>query len=230
MELWSAVVIGFFGSVHCAVMCGPIAMSLPLSAEQKMKAVAELLTYNLGRIMAYMAIGFSVGLFGRAFFYSGLQQQLSIAMGVIVIVSVILFSSAESRVLHFLRIDRFRLWITGWFGVLMNKKGILPILGIGMINGFLPCGLVYVAIAGAFTRYDMISSIAYMAVFGLGTLPMMLGVVVFGRTFSRRLKIKALTPYLALVMGVLFILRGLELNIPYVSPLIEPTVAATCGK
>ena len=221
MELWSAFLIGLFGSLHCVGMCGPIALSLPITSKQKWSILIDLLTYNLGRIITYSFIGLIVGLFGRAIFFSGYQQHLSITLGVIIILSVLFISNSETKFSKAIGIYKLQNWLTRKFGMFINKIGKFSLLVIGLLNGFLPCGLVYMAIAGAFTNYEITSAMLYMTVFGLGTLPLMLFVSIGGRSFQNKFKVRKFIPIVALIMGVLFILRGLSLDIPYVSPKIE---------
>jgi sulfite exporter TauE/SafE len=91
------------------------------------------------------------------------------------------------------------------------------------LNGLLPCGLVYVAIAGAISSGDAISGMLFMILFGLGTFPAMFAATIFGRfiNLNIRKKINQAIPALAVVLAVLFILRGLSLGIPYISPKIS---------
>lgn len=221
MELWSAFLIGLLGSFHCVGMCGPIALSLPLTSKEKLTILVDLLIYNGGRIAAYSFIGLIIGLFGRSIFFSGYQQQLSITLGVVIILSVLFFNSAESKFSKAIGIYQFQYWLTKQFSSFINKTGKTSLFMIGVLNGFLPCGLVYMAVAGAFTNYEIKSAMLYMATFGLGTLPLMLLVSLGGRSFQNKFKVRKFIPVVAFIMGVLFILRGLSLNIPYVSPKIE---------
>ena len=221
MELWSAFLIGLLGSFHCVGMCGPIALSLPLTSKEKLTILVDLLIYNGGRIATYSFIGLIVGLFGRSIFFSGYQQQLSITLGVVIILTVLFFNSAESKFSKAIGIYQFQYWLTKQFSSFINKTGKTSLFMIGVLNGFLPCGLVYMAVAGAFTNYEIKSAMLYMATFGLGTLPLMLLVSLGGRSFQNKFKVRKFIPVVAFIMGVLFILRGLSLNIPYVSPKIE---------
>lgn len=221
MELWSAFLFGLFGSLHCVGMCGPIAISLPLNTSQKTKILIDLLVYNSGRVITYALIGAFVGVFGRFVFYSGYQQQLSIFLGVVILLSVIFYTNSTTFFAQKLGVFKFQQWLTSQFGKFIHKTGKFSLFSIGILNGFLPCGLVYMAVAGAFTNYNILSAMAYMAIFGIGTLPLMLAVSLGGKTFQHKFKIRKLIPIVAFVMGVLFILRGLSLGIPYVSPKIE---------
>ncbi|HOW32340.1 MAG TPA: sulfite exporter TauE/SafE family protein, partial [Bacteroidales bacterium] len=91
---------------------------------------------------------------------------------------------------------------------------------IGLLNGLLPCGLVYIAIAGSIGSGSALMGAIYMALFGLGTMPMLLAINLSGGFISTSLrkKINKLIPILVIIVGILFILRGLSLGIPYISP------------
>ncbi len=101
---------------------------------------------------------------------------------------------------------------------------------IGTLNGLLPCGLVYLAVAGASATSGPSEGAAYMALFGAGTLPVMLSVVVAGNFISVNIRnhIRNAMPYMILLIGVLFILRGLCLGIPYISPKISKGEIHSC--
>jgi sulfite exporter TauE/SafE len=83
--------------------------------------------------------------------------------------------------------------------------------------------MVYLAIAGAVSTTHLFEGIAFMAAFGLGTFPAMMALSVFGivASISVRNRIRQLTPLVIGIMGILLILRGLNLGIPYISPVLE---------
>ena len=89
----------------------------------------------------------------------------------------------------------------------------------GIINGFLPCGFVYVALAGAMTTGDFVSGALFMALFGLGTTPIMLATSLVGKFISGGLKsrMNKLIPVFAIILAIIFILRGLNLGIPFLT-------------
>jgi hypothetical protein len=99
---------------------------------------------------------------------------------------------------------------------------------IGLLNGLLPCGLVYLAIAGAIGTGSVYFGIAFMVLFGLGTLPMMLLISWIGNLFTIAVRntMNKIIPYIVVLIGVLFILRGLSLGIPYLSPPAEKMTPA----
>src|SRR5581483_11013469 len=90
----------------------------------------------------------------------------------------------------------------------------------GLLNGLLPCGLVYVACAGAVASGSLISAISYMAGFGLGTVPMMFGISTVGTLFHQglRMRFQKMIPVFLMVVAGLLILRGMALGIPFISP------------
>jgi sulfite exporter TauE/SafE len=109
------------------------------------------------------------------------------------------------------------------FQKLFHSGSASSFLGIGLLNGILPCGLVYVGVAGAVNTGDITNAMVYMALFGLGTAPVMLTISLIGNFLSIavRNRINRITPYVVILLGVLFILRGLSLGIPYISPKAE---------
>jgi sulfite exporter TauE/SafE len=105
-------------------------------------------------------------------------------------------------------------------GLLLRRRSFATLVLLGLLNGLLPCGLVYVAGAGATATGGVLSSLAYMATFGAGTVPMMLAISLSGKLvpFSIRLKLARLIPVSVFLLAMLLILRGLSLGIPYLSP------------
>ena len=96
-------------------------------------------------------------------------------------------------------------------------------IGLGIINGFLPCGLVYIALAASMAAGDIGQSVLYMIVFGIGTFPVMLGISLLGNYIKPvlRRRIYKLVPLFVVILGLLLILRGLNIGIPYISPELD---------
>ena len=211
----TALILGTVGSLHCVGMCGPIVLALPNTDQPgKWHFLIGRLTYNFGRIITYFILGFIFGGIGHIISLAGLQSTLSIALGFIIIASLFL---PINKSLDF--INTSPLW-KKTLGKLFSKKSISALLGIGILNGLLPCGLVYTALAGAAAAGDSLYGATFMAVFGLGTIPALVAVSIIGRITRinwQRLIKKAL-PTTAFILGCLLILRGLSLGIPYISP------------
>ena len=218
--LYTAFLFGLLSSFHCVGMCGPIAMMLPVDHHNATRKAFQVATYHIGRLSAYTIIGLLFGALGKGFFMAGMQQQLSIAVGILMIVFILVperklaqynFSKPIYKV-----ISKVKTALRKQF----KNKSYSSLFTIGLLNGFLPCGMVYVALFGAIAMQSVFQGALYMALFGLGTMPLM-SVVIYVNAFitpTFRNKIQTLIPYVAVCIGCLFILRGLGLGIPYISP------------
>lgn len=224
MELWTAFLIGFIGSFHCVGMCGPIALSLPYQDVTKVKTASNVLLYNFGRITTYALIGLIFGLIGKSIALAGFQQGLSIAIGVLMLLAAFSIVNLERQLVKLPFLEVFFKKVKNRLAHLLNQenKKRSTLYAIGFFNGFLPCGLVYMAIVGAISTGDILSGSFYMAIFGIGTLPTMLSIALIGNLFSHKFRnnIKKVVPFLLFTFAVLFILRGLNLDIPYLSPML----------
>ncbi len=220
MELIAALTLGLIGSFHCIGMCGPIAIALPLPNKNWVSKIFGASVYNIGRALTYGLMGVIFGLVGKGFKLAGLQQWVSIVMGAIMILSVlfpVIFRN-RSKLDDF--VNKFVARLKKSFGILFKKRSFYSLFLIGILNGFLPCGLVYMAIAGAVATGEILNGALYMIVFGLGTLPIMLSVSLIGNlvTSSLRNKIRRFIPVFIVLIGILFMLRGMNLGIKYISP------------
>ena len=218
--LFSALIIGLMGSFHCAGMCGPIAIALPLHGNTVPQKIFGGTLYNLGRTLTYGIMGAIFGLLGQGLHLIGFQQKISVIMGAIMIISVLfpkLFKNQYSMEKSWFKaVGKLKKTIAEMFSI----RSFQSLFFIGMLNGLLPCGLVYMAIAGAIGMGGVVEGSLYMILFGLGTIPMLLGISLAGNVLSLtvRSKINKLIPVLVVVVGILFVLRGLSLGIPYLSP------------
>jgi sulfite exporter TauE/SafE len=218
--LLSALVLGLMGSFHCAGMCGPIAIALPLHGNSIPQKIFGGTLYNLGRTLTYGVMGAIFGLLGQGVEMIGFQQKISVVMGAIMIISVIFPSLFRNQ--YNMKKSWFSLVgkLKKSIGKLFSVRSFSSLFFIGLLNGLLPCGLVYMAIAGAIGTGEVVLGSLYMIMFGLGTIPMMLSIAIAGNILNAaiRQKINRLIPVLVVVVGIFFILRGLSLGIPYLSP------------
>ncbi len=216
MIAWTALMLGLVGSLHCAGMCGPLALALPHPAAGQMGFLAGRAAYNLGRIVTYCLLGLVFGAVGKALWLAGIQRWLSIVLGIFLLAGLL-----ASR--------KLVLWPPVTALVSRLKTSMLAVLGkrslaalglFGLLNGLLPCGLVYVACAGATATGGVLAGTQYMAAFGLGTVPMMLGIGLSRRLIPAQVRLKLLRviPASVFLLALLLILRGMSLNIPYLSP------------
>ena len=220
--LITAFIMGAIGSLHCVGMCGPLALSLPVMNNTHLSKFISALLYNLGRMATYAALGALVGLIGASFALAGFQQGLSIFLGSVII--LVLLWPKQSLVLK--SNHTIQLWfakIRVRLGQLFANKKYQSVFFIGLINGMLPCGLVYLALAGAVATTSVGKSSLFMAAFGLGTLPLMWCVSFFGSfiNIKTRVVIRKLYPFLMFGMAFLLILRGMGLGIPFISPSLQ---------
>jgi sulfite exporter TauE/SafE len=204
-------------------MCGPIALALPLKSDNWYTRVGGGLVYNSGRIITYMILGAVFGLIGKGLHMAGFQLWASVVIGILMISIVtvpLIFKKLPSLNTIF---EGYSARLLSGFRNMFRKGDTKSLLGIGLLNGILPCGLVYVAVAGAINTGDVPSAMLYMALFGAGTIPVMLAVSLAGTMISLKFRvfIGKLSPFIIVLLGVLFILRGLSLGIPYVSPKAE---------
>ncbi|MGC1205475.1 MAG: sulfite exporter TauE/SafE family protein [Flavobacteriaceae bacterium] len=218
--LISAFILGLLGSFHCVGMCGPIAFMLPVDRTNAYKKATQITLYHIGRLLAYSIIGLVFGLVGKSLYIFGFQQQLSIFIGVLMILVVIIPQRTFNKYNFSRPIYKLLFKVKSSLGKALKKKTMDTFLTIGFLNGFLPCGLVYMAVFAAIASSNALSGSLYMAVFGLGTIPLMTTAIYFSQFLkgSARQKIQKAIPVFVVIIGVLFIIRGLGLGIPYLSP------------
>jgi len=218
-----ALMTGLIGSLHCIGMCGPIAIALPLGKKSWGNRAFGSLVYNTGRIITYGLLGAVFGLLGQGIEMAGLQKWASILIGVIMVLSVLFPALFRGKI-------KFEEFFFGYAGKLIGRfrklfsiSSIPSLFLIGLLNGLLPCGLVYVAIAGAINTNNILLGILYMIIFGAGTIPIMMAIPLAGNLLGTGIRKKfsgVLTAFIV-ILGILFILRGLSLGIPYVSPPVK---------
>jgi uncharacterized protein len=231
MDLLAALTLGFFGSLHCIGMCGPLALALlPTNGVQSSWAriASGSLLYNVGRVMTYAILGLLFGLLGGAARLAGLQQFLSITTGVVILLWLVLPKHGTRRIetKHHAAAILARLKFS--LNRLLRSHRFAAPFGVGMLNGWLPCGFVYLALAGALAQPSVTRSMLFMTLFGLGTMPAMLAIVLPNGWLSPSLRgsLRRAMPVGTVVVAVLLIVRGLAFGIPYVSPILASSPAS----
>jgi len=216
MAFWTAFTIGLFGSLHCVGMCGPIAMALPYQDRNRWLTLGNTLLYNLGRVVTYALLGGVIGLVGKGLFLAGAQQTISIVLGVSLLVIALFSINLEFQLLKIPAWQRWNAWLKQQLGFFLRKNTRSSLFVVGMLNGLLPCGLVYMAIAGAVTTFSPAGGMLYMALFGLGTIPLMLTAALAGNFASVKLRshLRKVLPVILVGFAVLLILRGLNFDLP----------------
>jgi hypothetical protein len=216
MDYTIAFALGLLGSLHCAAMCGPLQLALPMPPGGAGRVIAGRIVYQLSRIATYSLIGVIAGIIGKSLFLVGLQRWLSIALGVAILAGFLL----SKKLALSAPAVKLVMQLKGVMSAQLRRRNFSALTLLGLLNGLLPCGLVYVAAAGAVSRGSILSGAVYMAAFGAGTVPMMLAISLSGKMLpiSFRSKLRAAIPAGVCLLAGLLILRGLALGIPYVSP------------
>lgn len=213
-----AFILGAVTSLHCMGMCGPLALALPAnSGSSKIRHITGRLVYNLGRAVTYAAMGILAGLLGKSVKLFELQNTVSILFGVLLLAS--LFLSTQNLPAWVIRC--FYKPIQSGLGRILKRGSLTGLFQIGLLNGLLPCGMVYAALALASLQSGPLNGAIFMFLFGLGTLPLMFAISLGGLSLrSPKLQpvLNRVIPTVTFLVAVLLILRGLSLNIPYISP------------
>lgn len=226
--LWTGLTLGLLGSLHCVGMCGAIALSLPYQGKTKWQTIGNMLWYNFGRVLTYALMGSILGGLGHGIVLAGFQQGVSIVLGGLLLLTAFSLINLEKQILQLPLINQVFYRIRLQLGRLLQRPTMTysTLLGMGLLNGLLPCGLVYVALAGAMTTGTSLEGFLYMALFGIGTIPLMLLTATIGRFMGMQytLILRKWTPVFLAGFAILLIMRGLDLGIPFISPdLVEDT-------
>lgn len=228
MELVTGFIVGILGSLHCAAMCGPIALALPAGEGDRGGFIAGRLLYNGGRMLTYLTLGAVLGSVGSFFALAGLQQALSIAVGALMIVALFVPSAINRLSTRWSFLLRLHHALQERLGIVLRKKTLPSLFAFGLLNGLLPCGLLYAALGAAATLADPVRGMLFLGGFGAGTVPVMAGIGLAGTSIRAgvRRRVAAVLPVFTFALGMLLILRGLNLGIPYVSPAVDENESA----
>lgn len=227
MEIVSGLFMGLIGSLHCLGMCGPIAIAIPSRKDHKLSIFIDSIIYNIGRTITYVVLGAMIGLLGTAISLAGYQEIISVIAGVLLLMIVVIPRKWETAIAEISIFKNASEWLKGAFRKVFQVKSISSLLLIGILNGLLPCGLVYTALIASVAYGSVLGAMTFMLFFGLGTLPML--AVVFNvktmLSLGIRKKINKMIPVGIAIVAVILILRGLSLGIPYISPVLPDHIS-----
>ncbi len=217
--LFTALVLGLLGSLHCVGMCGPIVLALPLNRQNKKSMTAGVALYHAGRLFTYAILGILSGFAGNAVQWATGQQALSIFAGSFILI-VLGLGLLGKKIPYPTFISKFLSLIRNNLGLLFKQKKTGTLGLIGMLNGLLPCGLVYAGLAGAAATGNPIKGALFMIAFGIGTIPALAFLSILGNRISIKFRenLRKAVPIFVATMALLLVLRGLGLGIPYISP------------
>jgi sulfite exporter TauE/SafE len=225
MDLLAALTLGLIGSMHCIGMCGPLVLAVPSNAAGRWMFLLERGIYNIGKAVTYAVMGAVLGMMGKGLLM-GLQQDLSVVLGCLMLITIGIPLGLKNMLERFSPLQHLYRFVKVRFSSLMGKRGKTTLFLMGMMNGLLPCGLVYTALVGATVLADVRQSALFMIVFGLGTAPALIAVSFTGKLISVRFRslFTRAVPVLSIALAVLLILRGMNLGIPLISPKVTETV------
>ncbi len=226
-----ALILGLVTNLHCVGMCGPLALALPDSSTSTMQKIGGRALYNIGRVTTYSALGVVVGFLGAGIDLTGFQEWVSIVSGAAMVVFALhllfgfaLFPALDGAISKRVRSPLQRLF---------RSKSMPALYGIGILNGLLPCGMVYIALALALNSTTVVEGVFTMAAFGVGTIPAMFAMSMASTTLPTtwRSKLNKLIPIATLLIGSVLVMRGMALNIPFISPVLnahQPAASSCC--
>lgn len=222
MFLFAALSLGFLGSFHCIGMCGPIALTIPVKRTSAFSIIFGGLIYNFGRVITYAIMGLLFGLIGKGFALAGWQNILSITLGITILLFLFIPNLSVLSI-RFGPMMQLLEKIKSKMRQLFGMHSMRALLVIGLLNGLLPCGLIYLGIAGSLATGSAFNGALFMMAFGVGTIPAMIAITLVRDyiSISLRGKIRRIVPVFVGLMAVLLILRGMNLGIPYISPSLE---------
>ncbi|MFD1141437.1 sulfite exporter TauE/SafE family protein [Larkinella insperata] len=202
----AALTTGLVGSLHCVGMCGPLAMALPVGRLPRSQRVLAVGLYHLSRVTAYAGLGTLAGTLGQGLLLAGFQRSVSVAAGLF----LVLWTVFRRGKFAGLTTGRTAQWITRPMSRFLQSPTLQAFAGLGLLNGLLPCGFVYVALTGAVTTGSAVNGAAYMGLFGLGTVPALMLVRFIPNLFptSFRHRFTAFMPVLTVALGLLLLARG----------------------
>ena len=227
----TAITLGVIGNFHCIGMCGPIAISIPIDRSGPFQKLIGIVIYNLGRIFSYISLGGLFGLFGAGIRLSGIMQLASIVIGSLMLIFV-LFPRITALYNPLGNLyDKFNMWISQLLRDGLHNRSGQSLFIMGGLNGLLPCGMTFTAALASVPFGGVLQSMSFMLFFGIGTLPVMILLPWFAHLISAewRYKFRKLVPLVIGIFGILFILRGLNLGIPFISPDLETVSSQMCG-
>ncbi|RAI86050.1 sulfite exporter TauE/SafE family protein [Algoriphagus yeomjeoni] len=209
--LWTAFILGFLGSFHCVGMCGPIALAVGGSGSKSF--FYNKILYNLGRSVTYAILGLIIGSIGFSLSMAGVQQGFSIAMGVLILIMALSYKKAD-QFLTIPALSGIVIWVKRQLNRFLKAGGPFAFFGTGLANGLLPCGMVYMALVAALAFQSPLLGATYMFFFGIGTIPLLLVLMFSGSLIpvGARQKFQKAIPYLGVLIGLLFIFRGLGIG------------------
>jgi sulfite exporter TauE/SafE len=207
LDLASMILLGLLGTGHCMGMCGPLVIAFP----GHIKTLSAHAWYHLGRVFTYTGIGFVLGMMSRALQSLGGMAHLQVGMSALAALFLLLFGLSRSGLINEPKVlQAANLKKLPGFGAAIKASGrkrSASMLPIGLLLGFIPCGLSYAAFARAFASGGALEGGLLLVAFGAGTLPWLF---VLGTAASKfMVKYRSLSDVLS---GMLMIAMAVDLG------------------
>ncbi|WAC14074.1 sulfite exporter TauE/SafE family protein [Dyadobacter pollutisoli] len=211
-----AFTMGLISSLHCVGMCGPIALALPVHKGSRLKQFSGLLLYNSGRALSYSSLGLLVGGIGASIGWLGYLRYLSVFAGLLMLAYVFWPSRLDSYFHPPVFWARFVHFLKQQMAATLQSRSAAGWLMLGIFNGLIPCGMVYMALMSSIATGSMAGSATYMMIFGLGTFPAMISIGIAKQKFTPglRSRIRRFTPVMLAVAGIWLVMRGVLTDLP----------------
>jgi len=203
--MWTAVVIGLAGSLHCAGMCSPLAMAITSNRP----FLRDKIIYNSGRVLTYGLLGALAASFGSLFSLSSYQSIISFSIGSLFLLMGFGAISGVRIPILTQALNKFTTQLKKLFNYWLQKRGSMAVFIMGMLNGLLPCGLTYLAMTYCFILPAAREGFVYMLFFGLGTWPVMIGITwLMGLGFRRiTINYQKITTVVFIAIGIWMMAR-----------------------
>ena len=172
--------------------------------------------YQIGRISAYLLIGLFFGLLTEGIAFAGFQQALNLVLIIAVLLFIVLGINPDSTLAQWKIYQKVKHALAGAIKTALEKGGLSSYGAIGFLNGLLPCGLVYLAVAGALGAGSLKSSALFMLFFGLGTTPMMMAASMTGPWLRKKMgwSIQKIIPVSGLILVLALLWRTYAVTVP----------------
>lgn len=198
----------FMGSMHCVGMCG--AFMLMLKAQNPEDVRVRQVLYLLGKTLTYMLLGGIIATLGTLVDWQGSSLGLVVqwVAGIVMILTGLGLLNIFGKIENWLPLNRWKPY-QKTFQMLMRLKGRNAAFALGMLNGFLPCGLVYAALAQASLKSPA-EAVLVMFVFGVATIPALLSVGWVSQkiNFQRKAYLSYFAGLLIIALGGVTLVRG----------------------
>lgn len=213
--MWvSALILGFAGSLHCVGMCSPLAMAVTMN---RPSAILNRLIYNAGRILTYGLLGMLIAAIGMTLPLRNFQNITSICLGLF----LLLIGLGGIRTVHIPFITPLLQTVTNFlkkaFAGHLRQKTSMSVFILGTLNGLLPCGLTFIALTWCLSLAGPIDGLFFMLLFGMGTLPVMLGVTALIPLFVKKFNwnVQGLASSMMIISGIILIARVFFVHLPH---------------